>query len=41
MTGIQPFRITYSLIKTVDLDKISSFSYQKGQSFPNLADLIY
>jgi transposase InsO family protein/transposase-like protein len=27
----------YSLIKTVDLDRISNFSYQKGQSFPNLA----
>jgi transposase InsO family protein/transposase-like protein len=28
----------YSLIKTLDLDKISKFSYQKGQSFPTLAD---
>lgn len=27
----------YSLIKTLDLDKVSQFSYQKGQSFPKLA----
>ena len=27
----------FSLIKTVDLDKISEFSYQRGQSIPELA----
>lgn len=27
----------YSLIKTLDLDKISNFSYQRGQTKPNLA----
>lgn len=26
----------YALIKTLNLDKISNFSYQKGQSFPSL-----
>jgi transposase len=31
----------FSLIKTVDLDKISNFSYQKGQTIPNLADRFF
>lgn len=29
-----------SLIKTVNLDKISTYSYQRGQSIPGLTDLI-
>ena len=28
----------YSLIKTIDLDKISNFSYQRGQSLPGFTD---